>query len=135
MNNYCVSGNEYNYSHKHQKCRFVFLISMQGGCVLFLYSEPTLTLPNLLSVLEGVTNWYDLGLWLGVPRSKRDDIRCRYLTDSEGLKAVLKEWLENHPAPSWRGLARALYRRRGVAELTALQRVYHKYLPGMSAVQ
>ena len=108
---------------------------MQGGCVLFLYSEPTLTLPNLLSVLEGVTNWSDLGLWLGVPRSKRDDIDRRSPTDSEGLEAVLKEWLENYPAPSWRGLARALYRREEVPEHTALQRVYHKYLPGMSAVQ
>ena len=99
----------------------------------FLYSEPTL--PNLLSVLEGVTDWYDLGGWLGVPYSKRDDIRLRSPTASEGLEVVLKEWLENHPAPSWRGLARALYWTREVPEHTALQRVYHKYLPGMSAVQ
>ena len=112
----------------------MFLISEQGGCVLFLYSEPTLTLPNLLSVLEGVTDWYRLGYCLGVPGSKRDDACRRSPTDSEGLEAVLKEWLENHPAPSWRGLARALYRRREVPEHTALQRVCHKYLPGMSAV-
>ena len=99
----------------------------------FVYSEPTL--PNLLSVLEGVTNWNSLGYYLGVPRSKMVDIDDRFPTASERLEAVLKEWLENHPAPSWRGLARALYRVRRVPEHTALQRVYHKYLPGMSAVQ
>ena len=108
---------------------------MQGGCVLCLYSEPTLTLPNLLSVLEGVIDWYNLCILLGVPDSKRDDIDDRSPTDSEGLEAVVKEYLENHPAPSWRGLARALCRKQDVPEHTALQRVYHKYLPGMSAVQ
>ena len=101
----------------------------------FLYSEPTLTLSNLLSVLEGVTKWYSLGYCLGVLHSKLEDILRRSPTDSEGLKAMLNEWLETHPAPSWRGLARALYGSREVPEHTALQRVYHKYLPGMSAVQ
>ena len=80
-------------------------------------------------MLEGVTDWYGLGGGLGVPLSKRDDIQRRSPTASKGMEVVLKEFLEKHPVPSWRGLAWALYRMR---EHTALQRVYQSYLPGTS---
>ena len=94
-----------------------------------LYLEPTLTLHNILSVCEGVTDWYGLGLWLDVPVSKRIDIGRRYQTDSEWVEAVVKEWRAHHPAPSWKGLATALYK---TDELRALRRLYGKYLTGMS---
>ena len=78
---------------------------------------------------EGVTDWDALGAWLDVP--KRHDIRHRYQTDSERVEAVVKEWRAHHPAPSWKGLARALYE---ADELRALRRLYGKYLTGMSCV-
>ena len=64
-----------------------------------------------------------------MPDSKRDDIARRYQTDSEKVEAVVKEWRAHHPAPSWKGLATALY---GTDELRALRRLYGKYLTGMS---
>ena len=94
-----------------------------------LYLEPTLTLHNILSVCEGVTDLYGLGVWLDVPDFKRDDNDDHYQTDSERLEAVVKEWRAHHPTPSWKGLARALY---GMGELRALRRLYGKYLTGMS---
>ena len=94
-----------------------------------LYLEPSLTLHNILSVCEGVTDCDGLGVWLDVPVSKRGDIRHRYQTDSERVEAVVKEWRAHHPAPSWKGLAWALYR---MGELRALRRLYGKYLTGMS---
>ena len=94
-----------------------------------LYLEPTLTLHNILSVCEGVTDSDGLGLWLDVPLSKRHDISSRYQTDSETVEAFVKEWRAHHPAPSWKGLALALYKRE---ELRALRRLYGKYLTGMS---
>ena len=66
---------------------------------------------------------------MDVPRSKRDDIDRRYQSDSERLEAVVKEWRAHHPAPSWKGLAWALYKE---GELRALWRLYGKYLTGMS---
>ena len=64
-----------------------------------------------------------------MPDSKRDDIVRRYQTDSERVEAVVKEWRAHHPAPSWKGLATALY---GRGELRALRRLYGKYLTGVS---
>ena len=64
-----------------------------------------------------------------MPASKRNDIARRYQTDSERVEAVVKEWRAHHPAPSWKGLAMALYWRD---ELRALRRLYGKYLTGMS---
>ena len=94
-----------------------------------LYLEPTLTLHNIFSVCEGVTGWIALGGWLDLPDSKRNDIDRRYQTVSERVEAVVEEWRAHHPAPSWKGLAWALYR---TGELRALRRLYGKYLTGMS---
>ena len=94
-----------------------------------LYLEPSLTLHNVLSVCEGVTDWRGLGGWLNVLDSKCDDICRRYQTASERVEAVVKEWRAHHPAPSWKGLARTLY---GMGEVRALRRLYGKYLTGMS---
>ena len=88
-----------------------------------LYLEPTLTLHNIFSVCEGVTGWSGLD----VPESKRYDIDRRYQTVSQKVEAVLKEWRAHHPAPSWKGLARALYK---TGEVRALRRLYGKYLTG-----
>ena len=93
-----------------------------------LYLEPSLTLHNILSVCEGVTDWWELSLRLRVRYSKRVDIRRRYQTDSERVEAVVKEWRAYHPAPSWKGLARALYK---TGTLIVLRRLYGKYLAGI----
>ena len=90
-----------------------------------LYLEPSLTLHNVLSVCEGVTNWRGLGNGLGVPLFKLHYIHYPNPTASEWLEAVVKEWLAHHPAPSWKGLARALYKS---SALSALQRLYGKYM-------
>ena len=62
---------------------------------------------------------------------KHHDIGPCYQTDSERVEAVVKEWRAHDPAPSWKGLAWALY---GMDELRALRRLYGKYLTGMSCV-
>ena len=62
-----------------------------------------------------------------MPDSKRDDIGRHYHPDSKKVEAVVKEWRAHHPAPSWKGLAKALY---VMEELRALRRLYGKYLTG-----
>ena len=89
-------------------------------------SDPTLTMRNLLTVLEMVKHWRSLELWLDIPEIKWDMI-----TDKVSM---LREWLDNHPAPSWELLAWALYRRGDgkLNEHNVVKQLYGRYVTGMS---
>ena len=41
---------------------------------------------------------------------KQNEIRSLYSTDEQRKDAILKEFLEHHPAPTWKEAALALYR-------------------------
>ena len=87
--------------------------------------DSTLTLPHLLSALQDIADWRGLGVWLGVPWSR--------LVVMTGKESMLEEWLQNHPAPSWKLVAWALYR-MGWDQLTehsVLKQLYGKYVSGM----
>ena len=93
--------------------------------VLLFYPDSTLIMPQLLSALQGVAHWYGLGVWLGVPASR--------LGVMTGKESMLEEWLQNHPTPSWKLVAWALYR-RGYGQLTehsVLKQLYGKHVSGM----
>ena len=80
---------------------------------------------NLLSVLQPVTkhDWDLLGLCLDVPEFRLDM--------TMGKEDMLQELLLNHPCPSWKLIAWALYRRQGVTEHRVLKQLYGKYVVGM----
>jgi hypothetical protein len=82
-------------------------------------ADSTLTVPHLLSALQGVADWKGLGQWLDVPWSRRT-----------GKESMLEECLQNHPAPSWKLVAWALYR-RGFTEHSVLKQLYGKHVSGM----
>ena len=84
-----------------------------------LPSEPTLTIANLTTALEEV-ELRDLGDILNVPESRRRATK----------EAVIDEFIQNHPAPSWRLVADNLYTLRRGKYHTALQNVKRKYLKG-----
>ena len=89
------------------------------------YSDSTLTLQNLTTALKDVKDWSRLGVWLHIPKSKRDVMT--------GIESMLEEWLQNHPAPSWKLVAWALYR-MGDGQLTehnVLKQLYGKHVSGM----
>ena len=101
-----------------------------------LHADPTLTLPNLVSLVEGVISWrVNLGERLRVPFLKLHEIDMNSLSKPEKKEVMLKEWLENHPAPSWMGVARSLYRSAGLPEHAALRSMYGKYLKGIYIMQ
>ena len=90
-----------------------------------LPSEPTLTIANLRTTLEQVELDY-LGYILNIPESRRGGTK----------EAVIDEFIQNHPAPSWRLIADRLYTfhdsdsdEYGVYH-TVLQNVKRKYLKG-----
>ena len=91
----------------------------------FYCSDSTLTVPSLLVALRDVTNWNFLGQWLDIPRST-------LLVVSE-KESVLDEWLKNHPAPTWKLVAWALYRSRcgQLNEHSVLKQLYGKHGAGM----
>ena len=97
----------------------------------FSCSDSTLTVWNLLSALQGVDDWKELGLWLDVPFSRRAVM--------SGKESMLEEWLQSHPAPSWKLVAWALYRSNdGISgrliEHNVLKQLYGKHVTGMCYV-
>ena len=82
-----------------------------------LSSEPTLTIANLRTTLEKV-EFHDLDYILKVPESRQGGTK----------EAIIEEFIQNHPAPSWRLIADCLYK-YGVYH-TALENVKRKYLKG-----
>ncbi len=79
---------------------------------MYFISPPTdtsLTLTNLTQIMEDVKMFkYGLCLYLNIPYSVYDDISKRH--SDEPQKNALWEWyLNNHPSPSWRHIANALY--------------------------
>ena len=82
-----------------------------------LPSEPTLMIANLKTALEEVELRH-LGYILNVPESRWGGTK----------EAIIEEFIQNHPAPSWRLVADRLYE-HGKYQ-TALQNVKRKYLKG-----
>ena len=56
------------------------------------------------------TEWYNLGLELGLRVSTLDSIDAKYNSDpSQCFRQVLKEWLKGvNPPPTWRAMVKAL---------------------------
>ena len=100
------------------------------SCLYFSYTDidSTLTLQNVLIALKNMDKWSELGQWLNIPYS-----RSEVMT---GKESMLKEWLQNHPAPSWKLIAWALYRSRGgqLTEHNVLKQLYRKHVTGMLSV-
>ena len=53
--------------------------------------------------------WHNLGRYLDVPYSIRSEIKKKYSDKTQRKQAMLEEWRNHHPAPSWMLVANALY--------------------------
>ena len=53
--------------------------------LFFPYSDSTLTLQNVIAALKDVKDWSSLGVWLDVPKSRRDAMT--------GIESMLEKWL------------------------------------------
>ena len=93
---------------------------------------------SLYDVLEEVEELDKIGYYLNIPRSKQEDIKSRYSGDNQ-RKHIIKEFINNHPAPSWRLVAEMLYKINTTDNpldyelgkyLGALQTIKQKYLKG-----
>ena len=82
---------------------------------------------TLCNELKNISDWFTLGLSLGVPYHLLKEVRSNYAV--EGLGACRREtlvlWLQRTPNASWRDLAGAL-RQMGVNAVA--KRIEQKYI-------
>ena len=97
--------------------------------LLFMFSltDPSLNLTILTKLLEDVENWNDVGGDLDIPTSVRESIINRHSSMSQRKEACWEWYLNNHPSPSWRYIASALY---DLKEHEVLEVLKSQYLKG-----
>ena len=98
--------------------------------------DPTLTLPNLTTLLENV-NWDSVGRWMDIPDATLDMIHDSGSDDSQRRQKCWEVYLSEHPSPSWKQVANALYIESSLDDteyLKELEVVQKKYLKGGCAV-
>ena len=91
---------------------------------MFSPTDPSLTLTNLTQLLEDV-GYYVSG-YLDFPLSVYDRIKAQESSVSERRKACWEWYLNNHPCPSWRHIANALYMSEEHGVLEVLKSRYLK---------
>ena len=88
---------------------------------MFSPTDPSLTLTNLTQLLKDVWDLVNVTAYLDISRSVYDSITSR--------KACWEWYLNNHPCPSWRHIANALYMKNEYGMLEVLK---SRYLKGES---
>ena len=96
---------------------------------MFSPTDPSLTLTNLTQLLEDVRDLVFVSPYLDIPYSVYSNIRIQQSSESERRKACWEWYLNNHPCPSWRHIANALYMKDGHGMLEVLK---SRYLKGES---
>ena len=97
--------------------------------VFFL--EPSLSLTNLTTLLENVNvrssdQWWCIGDWFNIPRSKLNAIERQHSSPDQRGRACWDLYVSDHPSPSWKGVAYALYVWDHLEELEVVQKKYLK---------
>ena len=106
-------------------------------------SEATLSARNLYDALKEVERVIDenkfriprsifdskrdLAEYLDIPEPKQKEITNHHSDESQRKHAIIEEFINNHPAPSWRLVAEGLYKNQ---DNRTLQIVKQKYLKG-----
>jgi hypothetical protein len=100
----------------------------------FMIIDPTLTLPNLTPLVERMS--WDSVRWMDIPEATVNMIRSSGGDDSQCRRRCCEVYLSDHPVPSWKQVAEALYipnvdEQECLEELEVVQK---KYLRGESVV-
>ena len=121
---HCVCSSafvDYTDAHTDHICVHVYLPTL---------AEPSLTLDNLTSVFDGVSDvdrLVSIG-WLQIPSSKQDELQQQY-DGREWMRAYSTYYITQHPAPSWRIIALALWEEVELGALEVVQKLYLKGEP------
>ena len=66
-----------------------------------------LTVDNVRKALHGI-HWWKVGVMLGIPSSKCNEIEGEYHSDEEREVAVIRCWILRDPYASWRRILKQL---------------------------
>ena len=93
--------------------------------------EPSLSLTNLTTLMENVSErdsqmWLYMAIWLNIPSSKYNAIKSQHSSPAQRSRACWDLYITDHPSPSWKRLAYALYMRKRLEELEVVQKKYLK---------
>ena len=70
--------------------------------------------------------WWNIGIWLNIPRSKLHAIEGQHSSPDQRSRACWDLYITGHPSPSWKGVAYALYQGDRLEELQVVQKKYLK---------
>ena len=76
--------------------------------------------------MKNVREWGNVAYWIGIPDSKRYELRSQNPTTDLCKQACWDYWIHHHLAPSWRILASGLYLWEEHGALKVLQMNYLK---------
>ena len=82
---------------------------------------------NLFSELEPVTEWFQLGIKLGLQVHKLNKIRQDYHGTDQQMLQMLDLWLRRTPSASWLDVVNAL---EEMEENTVARNIRQKYIRG-----
>ena len=90
-----------------------------------LFLEPSFSLTNLTTLLENVhvSRWQYIGYWLNMPRSK---LESQNSSPDQRSRECWDLYVSEHPSPSWKEVAYALYMEGCLEELEVVQKKYLK---------
>ena len=95
------------------------------------YTEPSLTLDTLSSILESVQRldgFGGVGFYLQIPRFKRDELGQQY-NRRQLSRAYSTVFLTENPSPSWSTVALAMWEAGEHGALEVVQKLYLKGEP------
>ena len=100
-------------------------------CIFFFKLEPSLSLTNLTTLLENVNvefseRWWYIGGLLNIPQSKRNALEDQHSSPDQRSRACWDLYVSDHPSPSWKRVAYALYTQDRLEELEVVQKKYLK---------
>ena len=107
------------------------LLLWPHDCTVYFFLEPSLSLTNLTTLLENDTvgdskKWWYIRLLLNIPESKLDAIERQHSSPDQRSRAFWDLYISEHPFPSWKKVAYALYREDCLKELEVVQKKYLK---------
>ena len=121
----CLSESVNNFNVLTWQHTYNSMYTLWSEIILCYCLDPTLTLPNLTTLLQKV-NWYRIGRRIGISQATHDMIRNSI---GDGYQQRCKCWevyLNEHPTPSWKDVAEALYSEDYLEELEVIQKNYLK---------
>jgi len=98
---------------------------------MLLSTTGKLDVQKLSNALEGVTNWYQLGIKLGILPAKLKRIEKDFQGSDRQMTETLDTWLQQTPSASWSDVVSALQQ---MGENTVAESVHQKYIGGVTSM-